>query len=93
MDKEQLIFTMFKDERFTGRNHLKELIKKQFKDVTDEQLKDITLKIYNYQVDKYGETLIKSTSIRTVEDLKKINRQAKQRKYEKKKYYQKQGRM
>lgn len=93
MDKEQLIFTMFKDIRFKGRNHLKDIIKKQFKDVNDEQLKDITLKIYNYQVDKYGTVLINMTSNRTLEDLKKIQRQAKQRKYEKKKYYQMQGRM
>ena len=92
MNKEQLIFTMFKDEKIKCRKHLKAMIKKQFKDVTEEELKDITLKIYNYQVDKYGAVLLKMPESKTIDELNLIQRRAKQRKYEKNKYYRDRGR-
>ena len=93
MNIEQLVFTMYKDEKFKGRKDLRDKIKRQFKDITGKQLSEITLRIYNYQVDKYGEVLINQPDVMSVEELKKIQRQAKQRKYGKKKYYQNQGRM
>ena len=92
MNKEQLIFTMFKDEKIRCRKHLKTMIKNQFKDVTEEQLKDITLKIYNYQVDTYGAVLLKLPESKTIDELNAIQRRAKQRKYSKEKYYREKGR-
>lgn len=58
MNIEQLVFTMYKDEDFKGRKALRDKIRKQFKDITDKQLNEVTLRIYNYQVDKYGGSLV-----------------------------------
>ena len=92
MNKEQLIFTMFKDEKIKCRKHLKTMIKNQFKDVTEEELKDITLKIYNYQVDKYGAVLLQFPESRTIDELNTIQKRDRQRKYSKEKYYRDRGR-
>lgn len=93
MNKEKLIFAMFKDAKCKGRKHLRCLIRNQFKDITDKELDDITLKIYNYQVDTYGGSLVELPNQKTIDELNVIKRRAKQRKYDKKKYYRNLGRM
>ena len=54
MDIEKLVYEMFKEELFTNLASLKSKIKRQFKDITAQQLNETSLRIYNYQLDKYG---------------------------------------
>lgn len=92
MDLVELAFYSFKDEASKGRKHLKNMIKNQFKDITDKQLNEVALRINNYQVEKYGGVLLINPDIRPMDELNKIQRQAKQREYAKRKYYENQGR-
>lgn len=83
MNIEQLVFTMYKDEDFKGRKALRDKIRKQFKDITDKQLNEITLRIYNYQIDKYGNALVGLP--REKLDYRRLAARDKQRRYERRK--------
>lgn len=92
MDLEILAFEMFKNEKSKNRRHLKDMIKKQFKSLTEKQLNEISLKICNYQIDKYGYNLSMTFDTKSKEELKRVCLNDRMRKYAKHKYYEKQGR-
>lgn len=92
MEIERLVFEMFKDEKSKNRRYLKDMIKKQFKSLTEKQLNEISLKIYNYQIDKYGCNLTMNFDKKSKEELKRVCLNDRMRKYAKHKYYERQGR-
>lgn len=85
MDLVELAFHLFKDEESKGRKHLRNIIKDKFNNITDEQLNEVTLRIYNYQVDKYGYTLTVFPDKKTVDELRKIHKKASVREYDRRK--------
>ena len=92
MDLVELAFHLFKDEESKSRKHLKDIIKKKFKDITEKQLSEVTLRIYNYQIDKYGCCLTGLEEYVTKDDKKKKVIKAKDRRRKRYKYYENQGR-
>ena len=73
MDKEELLFELYKDLCIEVRK-FRAILKKQFK-IEDKKITDIYAKINNYQIQKYGKRIEKDDQIdfKTKEDLKRVS--------------------
>ena len=54
LDKEQLLFEMYKDTTKTGDENLRSELQKKYPDVN---ISNLHIRIINYQVKKYGRSL------------------------------------
>lgn len=83
MDKVQLIFNLYKDKVIISKPFRLELSRKY--KLTDEEIRNLYIKIQNYQIKKYGEIMTYDKDVYTAEELKIISRNAKQRRHDRKK--------
>lgn len=81
---DNFIFETEKDSYFTNINEFYGLLYKKYK--IKEKKRDLYVKIKQYQLDFYGETLVDKDYFNTCEDLKRIHHNAKCRHYRKLQY-------
>lgn len=62
MDKEELLFQMFKDTVETGSEYRRNELQKKYPDV---KISELHIRIVNYQVKKYGKSLNSRGFIKT----------------------------
>lgn len=62
MDKEELLFQMFKDTVETGSEYRRNELQKKYPDV---KIGELHIRIVNYQVKKYGKSLNSRSFIKT----------------------------
>ena len=82
MDKAELVFNLYKDQVVVSKPFREEVLKKY--KLSKEDIRNLYVRIQNYQIQKYGERITYDKTISSTEELKLMNRNARQRKYEKK---------
>lgn len=82
MNIEEFIFLTYKDQPIVTKK-FREEISRKYK-LTNDESRNIFVKIHNYQVNKYGERLSHDKGIHSAEELITINRKARARYYERK---------
>jgi hypothetical protein len=82
MDKIELIFNMYKDSVVVSKKFKLEMIKK-FR-LSDEQIRNLFIRIHNYQVNVLGARLTLQERAYSAQEKYIANWQANQRKYENK---------
>lgn len=80
MNKIELIFNMYKNNVVFSKPFRQEMIKK-FK-LSDEEIRNLFIRIHNYQVAHFGERLTIQERKYSAQEKFIVNRQAIQRKYE-----------
>lgn len=85
MNVEELLFHQYKDQIIVTKKFKKEIIKKY--NLTDEQARNIHVRINNYQIQTYGERIgrIDLQHYYSKSEWKRINDNAKQRRYSRRK--------
>lgn len=79
MDKIELIFNIYKDSVIFSKKFKAEMIRKY--KLSDEKIRNLFIKIQNYQIDRYGNRLTMEERGFTSSEKDIVNRQATQRKY------------
>lgn len=81
MDKIELIFNIYKDSVVVSKPFKQEMIKKY--KLSNEDIRNLYIRIKNYQINRYGNELMRKE--RNFSSLEKeiVNRQARQRSYQK----------
>lgn len=82
MDKVEVVFNLYKDSVVVSKPFRAEVVRKY--QLTKEQARDLYIRIQNYQIEKYGERITYDKTTCSSEERKTLNRNATQRKYEKK---------
>lgn len=78
MDKINLAFALFKNEKFKCKHELEEKILNKISYLDDDEIKKLSTQIINYQIDKYGSTLYLNDYIYK-EELENNNKKARNR--------------
>lgn len=79
MDKIELIFNIYKNSVIFFKPFKREMIKKY--KLSDEDIRNLFVKIQNYQIDHYGNRLTREERGFSSSEKDIVNRQATQRKY------------
>lgn len=87
MDVHEFIFQMYKEQPIQTRKFREEIMKKY--NLSNDEARDIFVRIHNYQANKYGERLSHDKGIHSTEELIIINKNARSRNYARKKYEEK----
>lgn len=82
MDKIELIFNMYKDNIVVSKPFKQEMIRRY--KLSDEDIRNLYIRIQNYQIATYGNRLTYTTDVYSKEDLRKIGKYSASRKYSKK---------
>ena len=85
MNKEELIFTMYRDTPIVAKTFKSKIIKKY--GLSNDEARDIYVRIQNYQIKKYGGALMNKMDLLPAEEWKKINEYARIRTNNKKYNY------
>jgi hypothetical protein len=83
MDKEQLIFELYKDKPISNTTEFKKMLNGKFK-VTD--VMELYVKIVNYQIDRYGMSLRNTVDMPTHEEKMYLKDKNNARKYQNRRY-------
>lgn len=79
MDKIELIFNIYKDSVVISKPFKREMIRRY--KLSDEEIRNLYIKIQNYQIDRYGNRLTREERGFTSSEKDIVNRQATQRRY------------
>lgn len=79
MDKIKLIFNIYKDSVVISKPFKREMIRRY--KLSDEEIRNLYIKIQNYQIDRYGNRLTREERGFTSSEKDIVNRQATQRRY------------
>lgn len=82
MNLEQIIFDMYKDSVIIAKSFKIKMIKKYR--LSDEQIRNLYIKIQNYQIENYGNRLTYDSYNYSRQERLNDSRKARQRKYNKK---------
>lgn len=75
--KDDIVFVLFKDETLHGKNEFKKSVKKYGSQIN---IDNVYLRIINYQVDKYGQTLSDAGSLNYFAEQKMSGNSSRRRK-------------
>lgn len=79
MDKIELIFNIYKDSVIFSKRFKAEMVRKYR--LSDEDIRNLYIRIQNYQIDRYGNRLTREERGFTSSEKDIVNRQATQRRY------------
>lgn len=79
MDKIELIFNIYKDSVIFSKKFKAEMIRKY--KLSDDEIRNLYVKIQNYQIDRYGNRLTREERTFTSQEKERVNVNARMRKY------------
>lgn len=81
MDKIELIFNIYKDSVVISKPFKREMIRRY--KLSDEEIRNLYIRIQNYQIKSYGNRLTREDKVFAKQEVRIINRNSRQRHYEK----------
>lgn len=79
MDKIELIFNIYKDSVIFSKLFKMEMVKKY--KLSDDEIRNLYVKIQNYQIDRYGNRLTREERTFTSQEKERVNVNARMRRY------------